>query len=259
MKKWLKSVSAAALCAAVLAPASAFAATDGTEPRLVSEELVYLTSSGAADNVTKYKENGKVLSTEKQKKGFVLKTYEDNGVTVYGFDVEDQAYRQAAAEYIKQLTGDPQSSRGPLSQSKDSIQPYGPLLPGQSEYHNDTKYDGPAMSYAWKRNTANNGNNFEGGQSASWTGGSNAKQIVLNQTISISGLNVNITWPPGITGSGKTGTWQSQPITGNIAGSSFNGMKISGSFSATFTENGDVYVNSSVYRPMTYIKFSYFS
>ena len=60
---------------------------------------------------------------------FTLNTYNDNGVTVYSFDVEDPAYRQSAMDYINRLTGDPGISRGPL-------------LPGQSEYHNDTKYDG---------------------------------------------------------------------------------------------------------------------
>ena len=116
-------------------------------------------------------------------KEFTLSTYEDNGRTVYSFDVEDEEYRQAAMEYINELTGDP----GPTPQTR------GILQPGESEYHNDTQYDGDAMSYAWKRNTAGQtDNNFEGGQSSLWSGSGNCDYIVLNQGISVSGIAVSI-------------------------------------------------------------------
>ncbi len=49
-------------------------------------------------------------------------------MTVYSFDVEDEKYRQSAMEYINKLTGDPGLS----------AQTRGVLLPGQTEYHNDT-------------------------------------------------------------------------------------------------------------------------
>ena len=220
----------------MLMPFTAFAAE--SEPALVSTQQVVLTPSGT-------------MTRSVESKEFTLSTYNDNGRTVYSFDVEDEEYRQAAMEYINELTGDP----GPTSQTR------GVLMPGQSEYHNDTQYDGDATSYAWKRNTADlTGNNFEGGQSSLWSGSGKCNYIVLNQGISVSGVAVSISWPPSVSGSGSSASWQSQPIYDNVAGASFSGLRVGGTaFSCTFSENGDVYVGSRIYRPTTNIKFSYFS
>lgn len=236
MKKMLKSALALAMGAVMLMPVTAFAAED--EPTLISTQEVALSPSGANTRSAETKE-------------FTLSTYEDNGRTVYSFDVEDEEYRQAAMEYINELTGDP----GPTPQTR------GILQPGESEYHNDTQYDGDAMSYAWKRNTAGQtDNNFEGGQSSLWSGSGNCDYIVLNQGISVSGIAVSISWPPSVSGSGSSASWQSQPVYDNVAGASFNGLVVGGTaFSCTFSENGDVYVGSRIYRPTTTIKFSYFS
>lgn len=189
--------------------------------------------------------------SEFESKEFNLKTYDDNGITVYGLTAEEPEYCQVAMDYIKQLTGDIEQHNIPC----------GPLLPGQSEYHNDTQYVGKAMSYAWKRNTAvDTYNEFEGGQATSWTGKGKCSYIVLNQGINIGGIGVTISWPPSISGNGNSGSWQSQPIYNNIAGSSFSGLRVSGlAYSCSFSEGGDVYVGSRVYRPMTYINFSLFS
>uniref|UniRef100_UPI003AB4CD3E hypothetical protein n=2 Tax=[Ruminococcus] torques TaxID=33039 RepID=UPI003AB4CD3E len=170
MRKIVRIISVMALGIAMFVPTTAFASSN-SDAILVSTEQVTLTSS-----------EGTTRSAENKK--FILKTYDDNGATVYSFDVENEEYRQAAMEYINKLTGDP----GPSPQTR------GPLLPGQSEYHNDTQYEGAAMSYAWKRNTASTwGNNFEGGQSSSWTGSGKCNYIVLNQGISINGIAVSIT------------------------------------------------------------------
>ena len=117
------------------------------------------------------------------------------------------------------------------------------------------------MSYAWKRNTAGaTSNNFEGGQSSAWNGSRNCDYIVLNQGISVSGIAVSISWPSAVSGSGSSASWQSQPVYDNIAGASFHGLVVVGTaFSWTFSENGNVYVGSRIYRPATNIKFSYFS
>ena len=180
MKKMLKSALALAMGAVMLMPVTAFAAED--EPTLISTQEVALSPSGANTRSAETKE-------------FTLSTYEDNGRTVYSFDVEDEEYRQAAMEYINELTGDP----GPTPQTR------GILQPGESEYHNDTQYDGDAMSYAWKRNTAGQtDNNFEGGQSSLWSGSGNCDYIVLNQGISVSGIAVSISWPPSVSGSGMS-------------------------------------------------------
>jgi len=245
MKKNLKVVAVLTLCAALIMPSTAFASSDSSTPQLISEKKVQLTvnSNGVSS-----------LLSRAVNKEFTLRTYNDKGVTVYGFDVEDPEYRQSAQEYINGLTGDPASSYG-------EIQSFGILLPGQSEYHNDTQYDGSAVSYAWKRNTADTwNNNFEGGQSSLWSGSGNANYIVLNQGISISGIAVTISWPPSVSGSGNSASWQSQPVYSNVTGASFSGMTVSGTaFSCSFSENGDVYVGSRIYRPVTYIGFSYFS
>ena len=236
MKKMLKSALALAMGAVMLMPVTAFAAED--EPTLFSAQEVALSPSGAHTRSAETKE-------------FTLSTYEDNGRTVYSFDVEDEEYRQAAMEYINELTGDP----GPTPQTR------APLLPGKSEYHTDTQYDGQAMSYAWKRNTAGvTSNNFEGGQSSAWNGSRKCDYIVLNQRISVSGIYVSVSWPPAVSASGESASWQSQPIYDNIAGASFRGLVVGGTaFSCTFSEYGDVYVGSRIYRPVTNIKFSYFS
>lgn len=76
-----------------------FAAED--EPTLISTQEVALSPSGANTRSAETKE-------------FTLSTYEDNGRTVYSFDVEDEEYRQAAMEYINELTGDP----GPTPQTR---------------------------------------------------------------------------------------------------------------------------------------------
>lgn len=238
MKKIISFISALTLVALLLVPMTAFATETGAT--LISSEKVSLLPSGS-----------KARSGES--KEFTLETYNDNGVTVYSFDVEDPEYRQAAMEYINQLTGD--------SVYAASNNTRGLLLPGESEYHNDTKYDGDAMSYAWKRNTADTwNNNFEGGQSSLWNGSGNCDYIVLNQGIDVNGIAVSISWPPAVSGSGSSASWQSNPVYSNVAGASFSGLTVGGTaFSCAFSENGDVYVGSRIYRPVTYIKFSYFS
>lgn len=235
MKKILRSVLAITMGVVMLMPVTALAADD---PTLISTQQVTLTSSEATTRSTESKE-------------FTLHTYNDNGVTVYSFDVEDEEYRQAAMEYINELTGDPGSTP----------QTRGMLMPGESEYQNDTQYDGDSISYAWKRNTVDfTGNNFEGGQASHWFGEGNCDYIILNQGISVSNISVSISWPPSISSSGTSGSWQSQPIYDNVAGSTFNGLRISRTaFSCTFNESGDVYVGSRVYRPMTSITFNYSS
>lgn len=236
MKKFFRSVLAVTMGAVMLMPLTAFAAEN--EPTLISTQQVTLTPSDAT-------------TRSAESKDFTLNTYNDKGMTVYSFDVEDEEYRQAAMEYINELTGD----SGPTPQTR------GVLKPGDSEYHNDTQYDGDAVSYAWKRNTADStANNFEGGQSSLWSGSGNCDYIVLNQGISVSGIAVSISWPPSVSGSGSSASWQSQPIYDNVAGATFDGLRVGGTaFSCTFSENGDVYVGSRVYRPTTNIKFSYFS
>lgn len=236
MKKMLISVLSLVMGAIMLIPATTFATEDDLS--LISTKKVALSPSG-------------INTISAEAKEFTLNTYEDNGRTVYSFDAQDEEYRQAAMEYINKLTSDP------------GFTPHtrGVLLPGQSEYHNDTQYDGSAMSYAWKRNTFDSvRNNFEGGQSTVWYGSGKCDYIVLNQGISVSGIAVSISWPPSVSGSGNSASWQSQPVYANAAGASFSGLEVGASaFSCTFSENGDVYVGSRIYRPTTNIKFSYFS
>lgn len=234
MKKNFKIILAMIMGVIMLMPMTVIAADD--QATLISSEQITLSTS---DSMAKSVES----------KEFTLETYNDNGVTIYSFDVEDEEYRQAAMEYINKLTGDPGSS--PLAR--------GTLLPGETEYHNDTQYDGDAASYAWKRNTigADWKNNFEGGQSTSWDGSGSCDYIVLNQYIKVNGLAVSISWPPSISVNGNSGSWQSQPIYANVAGASFNSLAVGvTATSCEFTENGDVYVGNRIYRPATYIKFS---
>lgn len=130
-------ISAITLSAVILTSTTVFA-TDRDEAVLISQEQVTLTST---DTVTRGIEN----------KEFTLSTYDNNGVTVYGFDIDDPEYRQAGIEYIKRLTGDPGYR----------IQTRGFLSPGESEYHNDEGRDGTTYAYAWKQNTASTyTNNF---------------------------------------------------------------------------------------------------
>ncbi len=78
--------------------------------------------------------------------------------------------------------------------------------------------------------------------------------------IQVRGINVSVSWPPAMSGDGKSGSWQSQPIHSNTAAASFSNLVVSNSAtSVTFSESADVYVGNRIYRPMTYIKFSYFS
>lgn len=80
-----------------------------------------------------------------------------------------------------------------------------------------------------ERNTAGQtDNNFEGGQSSLWSGSGNCDYIVLNQGISVSGIAVSISWPPSVSGSGSSASWQSQPVYDNVAGASFNGLVVGG-------------------------------
>ena len=72
MKKMLKSALALAMGAVMLMPVTAFAAED--EPTLISTQEVALSPSGANTRSAETKE-------------FTLSTYEDNGRTVYSFDV----------------------------------------------------------------------------------------------------------------------------------------------------------------------------
>lgn len=242
MNKIFKTLSAVILGFVITSPTFAYATSETNTPKLISEETVQLNSIN---------QNSKSIVS----KDFTLKTFEDNGVNLYSLDVNDPSYQEAANEYIIKLTGD--------TDENNHIQTLGVLLPGQSEYHNDTQYDGSAMTYSWKRNTAGIGssaNTFEGGQATSWTGSGKPTSIVLNQSITVKGIALSISWPPSLSISGYTGTWSSQPVASTSVGASFGNMKVSGpATSVTFSESGDVYMGSRIYRPTTYIKFSLFS
>lgn len=85
MKKIINIISALTLVVLLIVPTTALAAE--TDATLISSEKIVLFPS---DSKTRSGES----------KEFTLKTYNDNGVTVYSFDVEDPEYRQAAMEYI---------------------------------------------------------------------------------------------------------------------------------------------------------------
>ena len=219
-------------------PMTAFA--EESDSTLISSEKVTLTLP-----------YGKSRSVES--KEFTINTYNDNGVTVYSIDVEDPEYRLAAMEYINNLTGDVNSEN----------KTRGVLLPGESEYHNDTDDDGEARSYSWARNTVSIGkNNFEGGQSGLWLGSGNCEYIVLQESITVKGIGYTVSWPTGFSASGSSSSasWTSNPRYANVTGASFNGFVISsGATSCTFSNGADIYTSSRIYRPMNYLKFSYFS
>lgn len=191
--------------------------------------------------------------------GVTVETTINNGVTVFSADAVTADEKKTAFEMIKMLSGDPMSKSDGMDNADYGT--CGALWPGQSEYHNDTKWHGSAMSYSWKRNTAGTwDNNFEGGQSTLWDGNAKCSYIILFENIDVNGIGVTISWPPSISGNGSSGSWTSQPIYSSVAGSSFSGMKVSGTAtSVSFSDGGDVYVGNSVYRPITYIKFSFFS
>lgn len=188
----------------------------------------------------------------------------NNNATVYTANANTKAEKEAAFEMIRALSGDPMAfgkngNAGDLN--GDVYEPNAPLAPGQSEYHNDERWHGSAYSYSWKRNTASTwANNFEGGQSTLWNGNGNCSYIILSESINVNGIAVSVSWPPAISGSSSSGSWTSQPIYSNVAGSSFTGLTVGWSAtSVTFSDGGDVYVGNSIYRPYTYIKFSFFS
>ncbi|MFV0504139.1 MAG: hypothetical protein ACK5LT_09270 [Lachnospirales bacterium] len=242
MKKITKRIFIIAVGIFTLIPMVTFA-SNSNELTLISSEQITLFP---------LKTTTRCITTNSEKsKNFTLNIYDDNGATIYSIDVEDEEYHQSAIEYINKLTGD----------TNISPQTRGPLLPGESQYKNETQYDGNAVTYSWKRNTAGKwDNNFEGGMSSSWTGKGNCDYIVLNQGISVRGIAVSVSWPPGVTSSKTNAYWQSKPIYSNIAGASFRNMQVGGTaFSCTFSENGDVYKGNRIYRPITNIKFSCFS
>lgn len=188
----------------------------------------------------------------------------NNDAIVYSANANTKAEKKAAFEMIKLLSGDPMAfaEKGVVYDTKgDVLEPNAPLPTGQSEYHNDEKWHGNAYSYSWKRNTASFwNNNFEGGQSTLWNGNGNCSYIILSESITVNGIAVSVSWPPAISGNSSSGTWTSQPIYSNVAGSSFTGLTVGWTAtSVTFSDGGDVYVGNSVYRPYTYIKFSIFS
>ncbi len=238
MKKIIMSILIA-ITSIMFSPSIIFADDDSDNAILISTE-----------QITLYK-SGQQTSRVSESKEFTLKTYNDNGILIYSINVEDEEYRESAMDYINMLSGD----------SSFVIEPRAPLAPGDSEYHNDEQSHEDAVSYAWKRNTASTWyNNFEGGQATGWYGDGNCDYIVLNQTISIGGIFVSVSWPSSISGGSNSASWQSQPIYENVVGASFDGLQVGGTaFSCTFTECGDVYKGSKVYRPTTCIKFSYFS
>ncbi|MDF2802891.1 MAG: hypothetical protein K0S61_2794 [Anaerocolumna sp.] len=244
MKKFSRLLITTALVMAFI-PIQAFAKTDSS-PRLISEKEVVLTASST--------NTGKATTAVNTQKEFTLKSYDDNGTTVYEFGDVDREYRQSAMDYIMKSTGDARVQENTYS---------GPLWAGESKYLNHQTYDGDATSYAWKENYVNawgegkRGNNFSGGQSAGWFGSNTPNFIILNQGISVSGIMVTISWPPSVSGSGNSSSWQSQPLYTSVGGASFTGFFVGGTaFSTTFNEGGDIYFASRIYRPVTYIKYS---
>lgn len=249
MRKYLRIIISFAIALVLFGTESKAYAKDNKPIHLYSRSVT-LSSDLKEDSSTVQRTATARLSNLPDKK-FKLDAYNDNGTIVYSMDVDDEKYRQLAEEYVNKLTEDP----------KNEIQLLGRLENGESEYHNDKQYDGKALSYAWKRNTAyNNGNNFVGGQTTSWKGNGNCDYIVLNQNIKVSGVGISITWPPAVSSNGNSASWQSQPIYKNVASATFKGFYVGGTaFSCSFTESGDVYKGGRVYRPVTYIKFSYTS
>ncbi len=253
---------------------------DSNGLKLISKESINLTPTVSNFN------NGSMFSLEDNlvgdsSKDLTLDIYDDNGVTIYAMDV-DKEYQNSALAYINSRIGDKSFINNDWSRSEysemsvddylnkisseeveegigDEAIEQGPLAPGLSEYHNDVGTDGDAYSYAWKTNapTFRDSNTFSGGQTTMWLGNEDCDYITLNQSITVGGLFLNITWPPGLYGNGSSASWQSNPIKSRMATASFSRFIVQGmAYSCTFVESGDVYVGSRIYRPHTYIKFS---
>lgn len=211
--------------------------------------------SAASNGQATYIETRKVKLSAKtgkaeivENKDFNFYVSEDNGILIYNFDYVDQEYRKAAMEYIHKETGDTQTQ----------TTCYGPYFINQIYYINDTDYDGnDASAYTWTKykHLGCDSGYFWGGQSACWFGSTDATQIILNQRATFSGIFMTISWPPSYTGSSTSRTWESYPIYSNNAGASRPTINSYKAYMAVFIDGGDIYVNSYVYRPSTYLKY----
>ncbi len=92
-----------------------------------------------------------------------------------------------------------------------------------------------------------------GNQRVYWNGSGDWDQVVFNQTKTISGASLTISWPPSMSASGSTATWQSRPLpSADYAYASHeetNAYSYIALFSYTATDTADVYIGTSIYRP----------
>ena len=231
MKNIFKVLVCVLLTVTIIAPVNAYGS-------LVTTEKVPLTSTN---------QNNRGSRTQL----FTLNVYDVNGTTVYGFDVDDPDFREAAMIYIAGLTGDP------------TIGGSEPLPRMQSGYRNNTGQNGNASSYIWGQVTFNGSApiatryNVDGGASAGWFGTGNADRIILLHQSQFNGIGVTITWPPSLQGNGTSNAWSSGPVYSNIVGMSFSGLRANAfTLSSTFVAEGDVQVGGNrFFRPIATIHF----
>jgi len=134
MKQTIKkvaTVASAIICTMLISPTFNVSASSPEEvsKRLVSTESVYLTSNNPLlrTAVSGYNE---------------LRTYENNGVTVFAFNVSDYELMDSARAYLLGRTGDPTFGGTPPMPRLPAIQV------------SDTVRDGAhAMAHGWMRNT----------------------------------------------------------------------------------------------------------
>lgn len=216
---------------------------------LVSEEIVELTIENPR---TRMAEVGELT----------LRTYDQGGVTVFVFDVNDGRFQEAAHAHIMGLTGDPT---------------YGgtvPLPRLRSGHLSARGQDGRnALSYAWKNNTINNTftgmpqySNFTGGHSAGWNGQhyglGNADSLRLSTTIFINTLGPSISIPPSFSlVGGNTFRWDSFTETRfNNIGTSLPPFSVSNlATSVEFIEVGHIVHRGREWRPTTSIRYGLFT
>lgn len=218
-------------------------------------------------NAFAFEEKGavKLLKTEKvklQKNDKNAKTYElksklDNGITIYDLGAVDEKDRQLAFEFLKKLTGDT---------TVKTIFDTNMGSPG-NYYGNDLQMSNNAWSYTWEQFNLSNtgvgllGLNIDsyGGQTGGWSGSGTPNFIILNQTATFNGVSFTISWPPSMTGSSTSRSWQSQPIynSTNVAAdhAPINSWCM-GFTSVEYIDTADVYMGSQVYRPTSNVTFS---
>lgn len=188
---------------------------------------------------------------------FEINIYDDGGILVETVSVKENGVNTFSEKKSKhQILLEISEERNGFKQNTNKISPY--RLKNPYEFRDSTQSSSNSNCFVghWGFMQADLINPFhirtyDGACRGLYSGRGDARKIQLSETYTFTGLTLSISWPPGVSPSGKSATWSSLAYENTSMATGyrpeFRGRAFQPFFGLTIDTRSDIYIGSSSY------------